>query len=240
MLPEYLQRGVAAGAVGGVAYGLYMAAVANPFVASLEEAAHQGHEHGQEHAVAELTTVGASIGSGVLWGILLGGVFGLAYYVFEPALPGRGAGKALVLAGAGFLSVSGVPWLVLPPATPDVEYALGTEVRIALYAGLMIVGAAVATASILGYKRIRPRGRTLAVAVAALPLATVAVALPIGAPTVVSGSTLQAPIAVAFRGVVVLSSAGLWAIIAGSYHWLQTRTTTAQRHPAEESAAIDP
>ncbi len=93
MLVDYLERGVLAGVIAGLAYGLYMALVANPLLGYMEtvaegsehgdhasagEHAHAAGEHAHEagehaHAVSEATTAAVSIGSGVLWGILLGG-----------------------------------------------------------------------------------------------------------------------------------------------------------------------
>lgn len=221
-----VERGVTAGAVGGLAYGTYVAAVANPLVEHAESvvghAEHAG-EHGREQAAAvpELVTAVAGVGSGVLWGILLGAAFGLAFYLFEPALPGRGATKALVLAGAGFLTVSAVPWLVLPPAVPGVEQPVATNLRLAIYGALVVVGAALAVTSVLGYSRARRRhGRVAGVAVGAAPLLVAALLLPLATPTLVATGDAPAALVAAFRGAVALSQAGLWATIAASYCWL--------------------
>jgi len=228
MILKHVERGIAAGSLAGLAYGLYVAAVANPFILRLEELAEHGHEHGHEHApvVSEATTALVSVGGGVLWGILLGGAFGLAYYFLEPTLPGTRTVRAYVLAGAGFLTMSAVPWLVMPPAIPGVESAYGTDVRLVAYAGLMLLGALVAASSVLGYRKTRRHGRErlLAVAVAAVPLVVVALVLPAVTPTVVGGGEIPGELVAAFRGMVALSNVALWAIIAGSYAWLQDRT----------------
>lgn len=234
-----VERGVAAGAVGGLAYGAYVAVVANPLVEHLEALAHHeghghgdghGHSHGHSHdhahaAVSELTTAVVSVGSGVLWGILLGAAFGVAFYLFEPALPGAGATKAVVLAGVGFFTVSAVPWLVLPPAAPGMDQALTTDLRIVLYAALMAVGALTAAVALLTYRRLRPtRGTGASATVALAPILLVGLLLALGTPTVVQSAGVPADLVASYQGVVVLSQAALWALIAGSFGWLRTRT----------------
>jgi hypothetical protein len=140
---DYLKQGVFAGGIAGVAYGLFMAFVANPLTESLHQLAHDhGHEAGESAAiVTESTTAIVSIGGGLLWAIFLGGVFGLAMFVFEPALPGPNSVRSYVLAGCGFLTVSVTPWLVVPPATPLSEQLYSVDIRLAIYGGLVLVGA---------------------------------------------------------------------------------------------------
>ncbi|WP_101296960.1 CbtA family protein [Halegenticoccus soli] len=243
MLLRYLERGVAAGAIAGLGYGAFVAAVVNPFVEHAESLVHYGHGHDHAHsvAVAETTTAAVGVGGGILWGILLGGMFGLAYYVLEPSLPGTGTMKAYVLAGAGFLTVSVVPWLVLPPPAPGTEHALGTDARLLIYVALMALGALVGAASILGYRRAAPRGRAFAVAVAAVPVAVVVVALPLAAPAGANGGAVPGELVAAFRGVVVSSQAALWAVIAASYGWLHRRASGSTGASAvDRSSLADP
>jgi hypothetical protein len=237
MLVDYLERGVLAGAIAGIAYGVYMAIVANPLIGYMETLTeggeHGGHAHGTgdhtheaaegAHAVSEATTAMVSVGSGVLWGILLGGVFALAFYFLEPALPGRGRVKTYVLAGAGFLTVSVAPWLVLPPATPGTELAFDPTVRSAVYGGMMVVGAATATVSIYGYRRVSARSDPLGVVTAVLPIVALVAVTVIAAPTVVESGSTPAALVTAFRGLTALSQAALWALVAGCFGWLQAR-----------------
>ncbi|RZH66908.1 CbtA family protein [Natrinema altunense] len=243
MLVDYLERGVLAGVIAGLAYGLYMALVANPLLGYMEtvaegsehgdhasagEHAHAAGEHAHEagehaHAVSEATTAAVSIGSGVLWGILLGGAFALAFYFLEPALPGRGRVKTYVLAGAGFLAVSLAPWLVLPPTTPGAEQAFDPTFRSALYAGMMAVGAVVAAGSIYGYRRVSTRSRPIGVVTAAVPIVALVAITAVAAPTIVEIGAMPAELVAAFRGLTVLSQAALWALVAGCFGWLQTR-----------------
>ncbi|RKD97383.1 CbtA family protein [Halopiger aswanensis] len=232
MLYDYLKRGVAAGVVAGLAYGLFVALVANPLSQYVETVGHEhahehGHAHDHSHAVSELTTTVVSIGSGVLWAIFLGGVFAIALYFLEPALPGRDTVKAYVLAGAGFLTVSATPWLVLPPAVPGAEHLYGVQTRQALYVALVVVGAIVAAVSILAYKRTAPRHPLAGVVAGAVPLLAVGITLPLLTPTTVSHPGLSADLVAAYQGVVVLSQGALWALLAGTFGWLHGRDSAA-------------
>lgn len=241
MLTDYLERGVLAGAIAGLAYGLYVAAVANPLVEYMEGLEH-GHEHAEHahdhaetaHAVGESTAAVVSVGSGVLWGVLLGGLFAVAFYLLEPALPGSRAIKAVVLAGAGFLTVSVAPWLVLPPTVPGAEQTVDTGARLAIYAGMMVVGALVATAAVLGYDRTAPRSRLLGVAVGVLPVIVLVAVVPIATPTVTHHGDLPGDLVTAFQGLAVLSQAALWLVVAGSFSWLLGHV-----RPADEATRLE-
>ena len=225
MFVAYLKRGLLAGGVAGLAYGLFMATVANPLVGYIEHAQH-GHSHAGEggSVVAESTTAVVSVGSGLLWAILLGGCFGIALYVLEPALPGRGAAKGFVLAAGGFLTISVTPWLVLPPFAPGAEQALSTDIRFALYAGLVALGGAIAASSVLAYNRVEPRSRALAVVAGATPVVAAVVVLPLVSPTLVTHPELSADLVAAYRAMVVLSQGSIWLLIAATFGWLQRRT----------------
>lgn len=237
---DSLERGVAAGTVAGGVYGLFTWLVVSPFVGYLERVADgeggavgevgHGHEHAGDvagEAAASVVVDGAataavSAGGGVLWGVLLGAAFGAAYYLFEPAVPGRGS-RAYVLAGAGFLVVSVAPWTVLPPVAPGAERTLDPAVGTAVYVGLMLLGAVVATASVVAYDRVSAtRGRHVGTAAAGVPVAGLAL-LAVAAPATTTGGGTPAGLAAAFRWLVVFGQAGLWALIAASYRRLERR-----------------
>lgn len=224
MVVAYFKRGLLAGGVAGLAYGLFMATVANPLVGYLEHAQH-GHSHAGEagSVVAESTTAIVSVGSGFLWAILLGGCFGIALYVLEPALPGGETTRRLILAAGGFLTVSVTPWLVLPPFAPGAEQVLGTDTRFAIYAGLVVLGAMLAASSVLAYNRLESRGRGLAVVAGALPVVAAVAVLPTVSPTLVSHPELSADLVAAYRAIVVLSQGSIWLLIAATFGWLQRR-----------------
>ena len=247
MLYDYLKRGVAAGLVAGLAYGLFVAFVANPLSEYVQTVGHNhAHEHGHGHAndhahvVSEATTAAVSVGSGVLWAILLGGLFALALYFLEPALPGRGAVKAYVLAGAGFLTVSATPWLVLPPAAPGAEHLYGVDARLAIYVGLVGLGAIVSAAAVAGYRRAAPRHPLAGIAAGAVPVLAVGIAVPLVTPTVVSHPELPADLVSAYRSLVVLSQAGLWALLGGTFGWLHRRARARSNANATVDAAAGP
>ncbi|MFC7042109.1 CbtA family protein [Halonotius sp. GCM10025705] len=225
MLFAYLKRGLLAGGVAGIAYGLFMATVANPLVGYLEHAQH-GHSHAPDggSVVAESTTALVSVGGGLLWALFLGGCFGIALYFLEPALPGRGAAKGFVLAASGFLTISVTPWLVLPPFAPGAEQVLGTDTRFALYAGFVALGGLIAASSVLVYNRSRSLGRGLAAVAGATPVVAAVVVLPLVSPTLVSHPELSADLVAAYRAMVVLSQGSIWLLIAATFGWLQRRT----------------
>jgi MFS family permease len=229
MIYDYLRRGVLAGLAAGLAYGLFVAFVANPLSEYLHHAQHDhgdhGHGHDHAHAVSETTTAIVSVGSGVLWAIFLGGMFGIALYFLEPALPGRGAVGAFVLAGAGFLTVSATPWLVLPPAAPGAEQLYTIEIRLGIYVGLVALGAIVSAAAVLAYNRAARRGRALGIAAGGVPIVAV-VAVSLLAPTVVTHPDLSGDLVSAYQAMAALSQAAIWAILAATSSWLRRRKTT--------------
>ena len=232
---DRLRSGVAAGVLAGLAYGLFTWLVVSPAVRRLEHLASHGgdHGHGVAPAVGETATAVVSAGGGVLWGVLLGAAFGVGYHLFEPGLPG-GALRPYVLAGAGFLAVSVAPWTVLPPATPGMEPLYGSSLRVPLYLGLVVVGGLVAAASILGYARAnRTRGRGTGLLVALLPLVAL-VLLSVVAPPTLTGGDAPTGLATAFRWLVGLSQAGLWALIAVAFRRFDRRP---DRRPANSPPA---
>lgn len=227
MLFTYVKRGVKAGVVAGLVFGLLVALVGNPFIALADElggAGHHadGHQHGTgeahpDSAVSAAVTNGVSVVSGVLWGILLGAVvFGIAYYFLEPAIPGTGATKSYLLGAAGFVTVSGAPWLVLPPQI-GVERALPTDTRILVYGGMMVAGAFVCLLSGVSYVHLRgEHGRATAAVVAVLPFALLAVPVTL-APANPVESSLPAEFATGLTGMVVFGQASLWLVLAGTH-----------------------
>ena len=228
MVFDYLKGGLIAGGLAGVVYGLFMAFVGNPMTDFLHDYGHghdhdHGHSHESAHAVAESTTALVSVGSGLLWAIVLGGLFAIALFVFEPALPGTRAAKSVLLAGVGFFSISVTPWLVVPPAAPGAENLYGIDTRLAIYGTLVVVGLAGSAVAISIYKRTVANGRLLAVAASGLPIVGLRVLVPLVTPTVVSPPELPADLVGAYQAMVVLSQAAVWGIISLTYNWLGER-----------------
>jgi len=225
MSTDHLERGALAGVAGGLVYGLFVATVGNSFTVGLETFE---HGHGGGPAVSDLATTAASIGGGVLWGLLFGvAVFGVAYYFLEPALPGDGPTKRLALAAAGFLTVSGAPWLVLPPQPPGVEQGLGTETRVLWYGGLMLFGALVAVLAGLAHQRTSGRHTAVSALATAAPLALLAVPVMLAPANPTSGE-VPAALAAAYRWTVVFGQLILWATVAGVHAWLGEPTLATE------------
>ncbi|MCU4799069.1 CbtA family protein [Halobacteria archaeon HArc-gm2] len=236
MTTGYLERGALAGVVGGLAYGLFVALVANPFVAGLETF-ESGHGHAGEPAVSSLTTSLVSIGGGVLWGLLFGIVaFGIAYYFLEPVLPGDPVTRRLVLAGAGFLTVSGAPWLVLPPQPPGVEQSLASGARTAWYGGMMVAGAGVSVLAGVVYRRLAARRPAVRTAASLAPLCLLALPVVLTPANAVHGG-VPAGLVVAFRWTVVFGQVVLWATLAGVHAWLAD--STVQSAEAADFAVLN-
>lgn len=219
MLRAYLLRGATAGAAGGLAYGAFTGTVGVAAVGALERAAGHGH-----HATVDPTTLFvnglAGLGVGLAVGLV---VFGLGYYLFEPALPGSARARSGALALVGFLTVAGVPWLALPPLPPGASAAAPTETRVAWYLTFLVFGAVAAGLAVLAYRRVRRRSsRTVGVAAAGATFVPV-VALAWVAPAP-GASTTASPVLVAlYRAVVVFGQATLWGVTALAHARLATR-----------------
>ncbi|WP_137286012.1 CbtA family protein [Halorussus salinisoli] len=229
MLVDYVLRGLKAGLVAGLAFGLFVALVGNPLVGlaetqSHDETGHHGEGGHHESVVSEAVTGAVSVGSGVVWGVLLGVVtFGLAYYFLEPTLPGASDTESYLLAAAGFVTVSGAPWLVLPPRPAGVEQGLPTDVRTFWYATMMVVGAAVCLLSGYAYRRLEPRfGTSTAIGGAALAFGLLGVPVLL-APANPTPGVVSTDLAASHRGFVVFGQAGLWVVLAGAHAWLVRR-----------------
>ena len=246
MLLAYLTRGVKAGLLAGLMFGALVALVANPLVGYADGLGHGGGDHHDGgvdaqasdrsgSAVSTAVTRAVSTASGALWGVLLGAtVFGVAFYLLEPGIPGAGATKSYLLAGAGFVTVSGAPWLALPPQPPGVERALGADARLLLYGGMMVLGALVCLSAGGVYNRLRTEtGPARSAGVALLPFAVLAVPTALAPPTPAE-SALPADLATGLVGVVVFGQVLLWACLATAHAWFLGRS----RDGAAESDAI--
>lgn len=244
MLFDYLARGVTAGVAAGLVFGLFLAVVANPLVGYADTVAHGGHEHAeaahgdQDAAVSPVVNSSVSVLSGVLWAVLLGGVtFGIAFYLLEPAIPGQGATKSYLLGLAGFVTASGAPWLVLPPATPGAEQSLPVATRLALYGGMMVAGAAVCLLSGYIYNRLFvARSRPVAALAALAPLGLLAIPATL-APTNTLDSALSPGLQAGLMGLVVFGQGLLWLSLAVAHARLQSSTGRLSRLRESDSGS---
>ena len=195
--------------------------------AHAEDGGHHEEGHHESAVPAGVTDV-VSVLSGVLWAVLLGGVvFGAGYYLFEPTIPGSEATRSYVLAAAGFLTVSGAPWLVLPPLPPGTEQSLGTDLRLALYGGMMLAGALVCLLSFAVYGRLQAdHGSVVASVAALLPLGLLAVP-PLLVPTNGGQVALPATLSTGLTGTIVFGQALLWLLLAAAHTGLRRRAGDA-------------
>lgn len=226
MFRASLRRGLTAGAVGGLLFGLFTALVGNPLVGYTESLAH-AHDHapGGGHVVPETVTAVASVAGGVVWGVLLGGaVFGVVYYLTEPALPGSASTKRYVLAAAGFVTVSGAPWLLLPPQPAGVAGTAPVGTQIGRYLAAAAAGAVACGLAVAVFRRLTRAGVTVQFAAlpALLPVGVLAALLALG-PSGAAGSDIPEAVVLAYRGVVVAGQVGLWVVLAVAHGWLSRR-----------------
>lgn len=228
MLTRYVLRGMKAGAVAGIAFGLFVAFVGNPLISYVETFEEGGH--GGAPVISSAVTALVSVVGGVLLGILLGAVFlGAVFYFLEPAIPGEGGTKSYLLAAAGFVTVSGSPWLVLPPQPPGVEQSLPVETRIPLYLAMMIAGAMACGVSGYVFNRLRSRsGRLLAAVGAIVPIGILLIVATVAPTNSVSGP-IPGELAAVFRTIMAAGQVGLWIVLASVHTWLlgRERETTA-------------
>jgi predicted cobalt transporter CbtA len=252
MLAAYALRGLKAGVVAGLAFGLFVALVASPLVAVAEERAghhdHAGeatHDHATAHEHVDLGPHSVSTGAlstltnllgGLGWGVLLGVGFGIAFYLLEPAVPGAGDARVYLLGAAGLLTVSGAPWLAVPPQPPGVEGA-ALDTRGLWYGGALVAGAAACLASGALYDRLTGAGRDRRVAalVAALPLAAL-LALSVVGPTAAAGE----PLVAAYRGVVLAGQVGLWLVLTTAFARFHRRGLDRDATVTADSPAVAP
>jgi predicted cobalt transporter CbtA len=239
MLTNYVTRGLKAGAIGGIAFGLFMALVGNPLVGYAETFEEAGHHGGPVVSGAATTVV--SIVGGALVGVLFGAVvFGAAFYFLEPMIPGAAGTKSYLLGAAGFVTVSGAPWLVLPPQPPGVEQALAVDTRLAWYLGMMVVGAFVCGVVGYAYTRLRPRYGQLVGgigSVAALTLLPIVAAV---APSNAVSGPIPGSLAYVFQATVAVGQAGLWFVLASAHAWFEDRATESNQRTrvADTSSSV--
>ena len=239
MLTEYLKRGIKAGAVGGLIYGLYVALVGNSLIA-YAESFEQSHAHsaGGPVAMAGELTAPISAVAGILWGVFLGGiVFGLVYYFLEPAIPGDDDTKSYLLGAAGFVTISGAPWLVLPPQPPGVEQALPTETRLLWYGGMMVASALACGLAGVVYNRLREQGRTVAIRGSVVAFALLAIPLFFAPVNTTTGPAPEQFVS-AFQWVTVFGQFILWAVMTGGFVWFARRADDTVHVPSDTIESV--
>jgi predicted cobalt transporter CbtA len=238
MLTDYVLRGMKAGVVAGTVFGLFVALVGNPLIGYAETFEEGGH--GGASVVPGVMTSLVSVAGGVLLGMLLGSVLlGAVFYFLEPSLPGAGATKSYLLSAAGFVTVSGAPWLVLPPQPPGVEQSLPVGTRLTLYIGMMVVGAVACGLSGYTFNRLRARfGSGFAAIGALVPLVFLLLVAMIAPTNTVSGP-LPEDLATVFRTIMAAGQIALWIVLAGVHAWLLGRKGDGESARDRRSTLLD-
>lgn len=262
MIGAYLRRGLVAGLVAGLAFGLFVAFVAGPMVAVTETVSHDeggvgtdhdegtvadhhdgaGDDRHQEgggagddaaHRGPSFLGTAVDVGAGIAWGALAGLVtFGVVHYFLEPAIPGGPGVRSFLLAGAGFLTVSGVPWLLVPPRPGVAGSALDPLSAAVAYAVAMAAAALACLGAASAYRALSGRvPRPAAALGAAGPLLAVVAAGTLAGP--LTGDPAMPPETLsAYQGVVVAGQVGFWMLLAGSHALLIARETRRRKRGA--------
>jgi len=152
MIADYIKRGLASGIAGGTVFALYLFFIVSPYIEAIE-AIHTESHHSSADAILTVSSF-IDIGSSILWGMLLGLIFAAFYYIFEVSIPGSKIHKPFLLAGAGFMAISGLPWLLLPPSLEPVVQRLSQTTRTVMYIVSIGSGAFTAGATMYVYRRI--------------------------------------------------------------------------------------
>lgn len=225
MIGTELKRGALAGVVGGTVYGCFVALVGTPLITVAET--FEEHGHGGAPAVPDTVATITSIGGGVVFGALFGTlVFGLAHYLLDPALPGKADTRSYLLGAFGFVTVSGAPWVALPPRPPGVEAALGTQARLGIYVGMMVLGALACVGVIRAYRRYRNGDLAVALGIGVIAVLVVPVVGTL-VPTGIAHSPIPDALAAGFRWTVVFGQVMLWLVLASTHAWLARRADDA-------------
>ncbi|PSP85813.1 cobalamin cluster protein [Halobacteriales archaeon QS_6_64_34] len=225
MQSSHIQRGIVSGTATGIAYSLYMLFVGNPLSSYIEHVTH-GHTHGSGNSgkiVSEAITAAISASSGLLWGILLGGVFGVIMFLFEPGLPGSERIRSYVLAVGGFLTVSGIPWMVLPPAVPGAVYQYPVETRMRAYFGLALIGAVTFAAAVSIYKYTTRRHIGIRILAGTVPVLAVATVLSVATPTITTFPDIPADLVAAYQALTIFTQLGMWILIAALFNLIHNQ-----------------
>lgn len=169
-------NGLLAGLVAGLVAFIYARIVGEPLIsqaidyesgrAAAEEAlshAAGGHSHGGDEIVSRGVQAGWGLAAGVIgYAVALGGIFSVVY----AACLGKFHGVsprwlALMLAGAGFVAVSLVPFLKYPSNPPAVSLDETTGPRSAYYLLLVIASIALMVFSVWVGRRVAQRSTTI-------------------------------------------------------------------------------
>lgn len=246
---DFLVRGLIAGLFAGVAAFVVGYVVGEPPVAAsiaLEESGAHTHDPGaaEEHEDSEdagtevprdlQSTVGLATGMLVL-GTALGGLAGIVAGLATGRF-GRTSirGTALAVAGAGFVTLYAVPFLIYPPNPPAVGSGDTIGYRSSLYFAMLAISVlGVALAVTIG-RNVTPRLGTWYAALTGIGVYLVVVLVALGLMPRYDEVPAEFPASLLyqFRLASVLTQAVLWCVIGVvlaelSQRLLASRTATA-------------
>lgn len=258
MEKKIIGLGLLAGALAGVASFAYARIQIAPLIAdaiSYEEgrshaAAAAGGEHGHEHEVftrGVQENLGAGVGT-VMFAIITGALFAVAMTIALATLRRRRVTAdprlvAVLVAGAGFITVGAVPWVAYPANLPGVGQPETAGDRTTAYLALIIASVALAAIAGTAALRLVPRlgGWPAAMAGFAGYLVVISAVIALlpafretpSALTDSDGSVLfpafPADLLADFRADALICQALLWFVIAASYAVLLPRMLKAGR-----------
>ncbi|WP_434442787.1 CbtA family protein [Lentzea sp. E54] len=237
-------RGVAAGAIAGVASALVQLLVTEiPIRAALavEEARESGHSHGGEE---ELVSRGAQIVGGMLGvvivGIAVGLVFATAYALSKRWFTGSTPfSRSFAFGAAVFGAVALLPWLKYPANPPAVGDPETVNYRTALYLGVVVAGLVIMwTASWLA-ERLRAQSQPVRVTAVLLAVAAAVAVVLLAFPAPPDTIPADMPVAVLwqFRLSSLAQLATLYVGIGVVFGLLVDPATRKSGAAAERAAA---
>ncbi|MEV4411727.1 CbtA family protein [Catellatospora sp. NPDC049609] len=213
-LLSLMGRGGLAGACAGAASALVSLLLAEPVIDRAIELEHAaaGAGHGAELFTRDTQHVGLLV-SVILAGMAIGLLFGLVYAVLHRRDPEADPwGRALRLAGAGFLGVSLLPFLRFPTNPPGVGSEATQQARTVTWLAAIVIGLATVSAMGLVAGRLARRGAALPVRhLAPVGVALLGLAVLFLLPS--SGDEIGTPADLlwSFRLLSLLASVVLWA-----------------------------
>jgi hypothetical protein len=169
-------RGLLAGAVAGLAAGLFYLLIGEPLI---EQAlTFEAHTDEAEVFSRDVQRVGL-LAATTLYGLSLGGLFAVAFLLIGPRLrSGAPWERSVRLAAAAFIGGWFIPFLKYPSNPPAVGEPTTAELRTNLYLALVVVSVALLVLAYLAARRLENRGLPAHVRLPAVAAAwTLAVAL---------------------------------------------------------------
>ncbi|GAA1402983.1 CbtA family protein [Catellatospora coxensis] len=239
-LLSLMGRGGLAGACAGALSAVVSLVLAEPVIdrAIALEHANAGDGHGAELFSRDTQHVGMLV-SVILAGMAIGLLFGLVYAVLHRRDPGADPwGRALRLAGAGFLGVVFLPFLRFPTNPPGVGSEATQQARTATWLAAIAIGLATVSAAGLLAGRLAERGAALPVRqLAPVGVVLVGLALLFALPS--SGDPISTPADLlwSFRLLSLLASVVLWAGIGVGFGLAGLRAGAVANTAAVRAAA---